>query len=224
MNELIELKNNEAVTTSLKVAEKFHKRHDKVISEIERKYPKLIKGDVRNGGAKFFVKGTYENRGKTYPMFYMTRDGYSLLVMGFTGEEALEWKLKFIEAFNKMELLLAERATATWLEERRTGMLTRKEETSVIQQLIEYAKEQGSEHSEKLYMVYTKLANTMAGVSDRDLAPIHKLCELNLIENIILNQIANGMEAGQNYKEIYQLCKKQIETFKHVAYLETKVG
>lgn len=68
-------------------------------------------------------------------------------------------------------------------------------------------------------MVYTKLANTMAGVSNRELAPCHKLSELNFIENIILNQIALGMEAGQNYKEIYQCCKRQIETFKHVAYL-----
>lgn len=144
--------------------------------------------------------------------------------MGFTGKKATEWKWKYIEAFDAMEKLLSERATTTWLEERKTGILTRKEETSVIQQLIEYAKEQGSEHSEKLYMVYTKLANTMAGVSNRDMAPIHKLCELNLIENIILNQIANGMEAGQNYKEIYQLCKKQIELFKHVAYLETEKG
>lgn len=33
----------------------------------------------------------------------MNRDGFSLLCMGFTGKEALEWKLKYIEAFNKME-------------------------------------------------------------------------------------------------------------------------
>lgn len=219
MNELIELRRNEAVTTSLQIAEHFCKRHKNVMQSIEN----LV---AENSAAKkMFHKDTYmDARGKEQPLYFMNRDGYSLLAMGFTGKKALEWKIKYIEAFNAMEKLLSERATTTWLEERKTGMLTRKEETSVIQQLIEYAKEQGSEHSEKLYMVYTKLANTMAGVSNRDMAPIHKLCELNLIENIILNQIANGMEAGQNYKEIYQLCKKQIELFKHVAYLETEKG
>lgn len=101
MNELINIKNDEAVTTSLQVAEAFGKRHDKLIAEIERKYPSLL--TPQNGGARFFQKGTYTNRGKKYPMYYMNRDGFSLLVMGFTGEKALEWKIKYIEAFNQME-------------------------------------------------------------------------------------------------------------------------
>lgn len=101
MNELINIKNDEAVTTSLQVAKIFGKRHDKLIAEIERKYGSLL--NPRNGGAKYFHKGTHDNRGKKYPMYYMNRDGFSLLVMGFTGEKALEWKLKYIEAFNQME-------------------------------------------------------------------------------------------------------------------------
>ena len=101
MNELINIKNDEAVTTSLKVAEAFGKRHDRLIDEIERKYSEIL--NPPNGGARFFYKGTYTNRGKKYPMYYMNRDGFSLLVMGFTGKKALEWKLKYIEAFNQME-------------------------------------------------------------------------------------------------------------------------
>ena len=101
MNELINIKNDEAVTTSLKVAEAFGKRHDRLIDEIERKYSEIL--NPPNGGARFFYKGTYANRGKKYPMYYMNRDGFSLLVMGFTGKKALEWKLKYIEAFNQME-------------------------------------------------------------------------------------------------------------------------
>jgi len=104
MTELINIKNDEAVTTSLKVAEAFGKRHDKLLHEIERMYGELTEdSNVRNGGAKFFRKGTYTNRGRKYPMYYMNRDGFSLLVMGFTGKKALEWKLKYIEAFNQME-------------------------------------------------------------------------------------------------------------------------
>ena len=104
MTELINIKNDEAVTTSLKVAEAFGKRHDKLLHEIERMYGELTEdSNAQNGGAKFFRKGTYTNRGRKYPMYYMNRDGFSLLVMGFTGKKALEWKLKYIDAFNQME-------------------------------------------------------------------------------------------------------------------------
>lgn len=97
LNELVILKNDEAVCSSLDVAEKFGKRHDKLLHEIERMYGDLIgKSVVQNGGAKFFFKSTYENRGKQYPMYLMNRDGFSLLVMGFTGKKALEWKLQYI--------------------------------------------------------------------------------------------------------------------------------
>lgn len=65
MNELINIKNNEAVTTSLKVAEAFGKRHDRLIDEIERKYSEIL--NPPNGGARFFYKGTYTNRGKNTP-------------------------------------------------------------------------------------------------------------------------------------------------------------
>lgn len=42
-------------------------------------------------------------------MYIMNRDGFSLLAMGFTGKKALEWKLKYINAFNEMERQLRER-------------------------------------------------------------------------------------------------------------------
>lgn len=100
MNELINIKNDEAVTTSLQVAEVFGKRHDRVLRAIEN----LIGGLPKNGEA-YFHKGCRieKQNGQRYPMYYINRDGFSLLVMGFTGKKALEWKLKYIEAFNLME-------------------------------------------------------------------------------------------------------------------------
>lgn len=84
------------ITTSLKVAEVFEKEHKNVLQSIEN----LV---ADNSAAKFFRLTTYKNRGKEYPMYEMDRDGFSLLVMGFTGEKALQWKIKYIEAFNQME-------------------------------------------------------------------------------------------------------------------------
>lgn len=97
MHELINIKNEEAVTTSLLVAEVFGKQHRNVLRSIDG----LLKNEQSK---KMFVKGTYLNtQGHKQPMYYLNRDGFSLLVMGFTGEKALEWKFKYIEAFNKME-------------------------------------------------------------------------------------------------------------------------
>jgi Rha family phage regulatory protein len=97
MNELINIKNDEAVTTSLQVAEFFHKRHDTVLRSIE--------GLLSENTKLWFQKSTYKTKGnnKTYPMYYINRDGFSLLAMGFNGKKALEWKIKYIEAFNQME-------------------------------------------------------------------------------------------------------------------------
>ncbi len=221
MDELVYLKNDEAVCDSLQVAEKFHKRHDKLISEIKRMYGDLIgKSNVQNGGAKFFFESTYMNRGKRYPMFLMNRDGFALLVMGFTGKEALEWKLQYIKAFNQMESFIKEKATQAWIETRQAGKLTRKAETDTIKKLAEYAKGQGSEHPDRLYMAYTKLANKMAGIQKRDGATAVQLNNLSLMENIILHVIDTGILAGKHYKDIYQDCKKRLETVKDLAYLE----
>lgn len=102
----IENKNGEMVVSSREVAENFGKRHDKLIYEINRMYGKLTdEGYGQNGGDPLFFKTTYinEQNSQEYPMYFMNRDGFSLLVMGFTGRKALEWKLKYIEAFNKME-------------------------------------------------------------------------------------------------------------------------
>jgi Rha family phage regulatory protein len=86
------------VTNSFLVAEKFGKRHDHVLRDIKNL-------TTQNWGVKnMFVETTYLNeRKQRQPMFMMNRDGFSLLVMGFTGAEALQFKLDFIAAFNKME-------------------------------------------------------------------------------------------------------------------------
>lgn len=99
MNELINIKNDEAVTTSLQVADVFGKRHTHVLDKIGQ----LI-NEPKIGLVEMFKKSTYTDaKGERRPMYYINRDGFSLLVMGFTGKKALEWKLKYIEAFNQME-------------------------------------------------------------------------------------------------------------------------
>jgi len=98
MNNLGIMKDQQAVTSSLQVAETFGKEHSKVIRSIE--------GIAKSGDTpNMFVKGTYINdqNGQKYSMYYMNRDGFTLLAMGFTGKKALKFKMQYIEAFNNME-------------------------------------------------------------------------------------------------------------------------
>ena len=102
--------NGEVRVSSRDVSERFGKRHDKLMSEIERMYNGLIGGTPEMVETPMFWKTSYihEQNKQKYPMYEMNRDGFSLLVMGFTGTDALTWKLKYIEAFNKMEARLKE--------------------------------------------------------------------------------------------------------------------
>lgn len=104
MNEIIlSTQNGEPVASSRQIAENFGKEHKHVLDAVKN----LV---AENSAAKsMFHPATFENRGKQYPMYLMNRDGFSLLVMGFTGKAALEWKLKYIAAFNEMEKKLAQR-------------------------------------------------------------------------------------------------------------------
>ena len=97
MNELVMVENNQVVVSSRQVAENFGKQHKDVLESIRG----ILAAE--NSATKFFHESTFENRGKQYPEYLMNRDGFSLLVMGFTGEKALEWKVKYINAFNAME-------------------------------------------------------------------------------------------------------------------------
>ena len=217
MEELVYLKNDEAVCSSLQVAEKFGKRHTHVIERIE----KIIENDSTENSAQCFKASTYkDSTGKSNKMYVMNRDGFTFLVMGFTGRKANEWKWQYIKAFNQMENFIREKSTQTWVETRKYGKLTRKAETDTIQKLVEYAKKQGSGHAEMLYMTYSKLANKMVGVKSRDEATVKQLNDLSLVENIILHEIDLGIIKRKHYKEIYKDCKNRIETVKNLAYLE----
>lgn len=100
MNQIVIANTNGQLTvSSLQVATNFGKRHCDVLESIENL--KTENSVLKN----MFIESTYkvEGNNKTYKCYDITRDGFSLLVMGFTGKKALEWKLKYIEAFNAME-------------------------------------------------------------------------------------------------------------------------
>lgn len=96
--ELVIMRDRQAVTTSLQVAKNFEKRHDNVLRDIEN-----LHKDVLNFEEMFIESTELDSYGRDRRIYYMNRDGFSLLAMGFTGKKALQFKLKYIGAFNQME-------------------------------------------------------------------------------------------------------------------------
>ena len=114
-SDLILVQNNQALTTSLIVAEKFGKLHKNVIAAIENAM-ETLKSLAESTELKIkpseieraFIKGEYKDAsGKSNPMYYLNRDALSFVIMGFTGEKAALWKWRYIQEFNRMEAALS---------------------------------------------------------------------------------------------------------------------
>ncbi|RMC24459.1 MULTISPECIES: phage regulatory protein/antirepressor Ant [unclassified Lactobacillus] len=98
MQELVIMQNQQAVTSSLQVAKTFGKNHRDVLRIIDG-----FKKDVRDFAQIFEEGNEPDSYGRKRRAYFMTRDGFTLLAMGFTGKKALNFKLKYINAFNQME-------------------------------------------------------------------------------------------------------------------------
>lgn len=96
--ELVKIENDRMITTSRMIAETFNKRHDNVLRDIEN-----LKKDVLNFEEMFFETEAPDSYGRLQKAYLITKEGFQLLAMGFNGSEAMEWKLKYIEAFKQME-------------------------------------------------------------------------------------------------------------------------
>lgn len=105
---LVSVNHGQIVTNSRQVAVHFEKQHQHVIRDIENIVDKAEEKDASKIGRMFFETTMPDVYGRMKRVYLMNRDGFSLLVMGFTGAKALEWKLKFLDAFNTMEKALRE--------------------------------------------------------------------------------------------------------------------
>ncbi|HEB9432495.1 TPA: Rha family transcriptional regulator [Campylobacter coli] len=114
---IFENKDEQVFCTSLDVAKVFGKRHDNVLADI-----KLILNDLREIGTSNYllnfelsfkvhkIQG-FKGRERKYPYYQLTKDGFFLLAMGFTGKKALQFKIAFINAFNEMERIIKNQYT-----------------------------------------------------------------------------------------------------------------
>lgn len=152
------------LTTSLKVADKFEKQHKDVLESIRSIRDAMSTAEF----SALFKETSYKaSNGKNNPMYEMNRDGFSLLAMGFTGEKALKWKLDYINAFNIMESELKRIYTERqqWQIERDKGIVIRHILTDTIKMKIT-----DSPHKRFAYPNYTNLIyRTLFGKAAKEL-------------------------------------------------------
>lgn len=138
MDQLVIIQNRQAVTSSLQVAENFEKEHYDVVKGIKR-----LKEDVGTFSEMFIEGNEPDFYGRERKIYYMNRDGFTLLAMGFTGKKALEFKLKYIEAFNQMEKQLSQPKPLTELEQLKASMrlsLVTSEDVEILKEEVNEVK------------------------------------------------------------------------------------
>nr|DAX23015.1 MAG TPA: KilAC domain protein [Caudoviricetes sp.] len=132
---VLSMQSGEPVASSRQIADNFEKRHDHVMRDID-----AMKKDVPNFGEMFFETTAPDSYGREQRTYLMNRDGFTLLAMGFTGKAALEWKLKYIAAFNEMEKKLADQPQLTRSQLLATALIAAHEELEEKDKQIETMK------------------------------------------------------------------------------------
>lgn len=155
---LVEIRkiNKEEITvcTSLDVAETFGKEHKNVLRDIEN----VIQEISSNLSATLFYEDTYKDTlNRIQRRYLMNRDGFTLLVMGYTGEKAMKFKLDYIKQFNAMEKALKGKYI-----EREKGIAIRQALTKALQQSTEDERMHGHAYSTYTNCIYKALFNKNA--------------------------------------------------------------
>lgn len=143
--------NKEEVTvvTSLDVAETFGKQHKDVLESIRGIQETISTAEF----SALFFETTYKAiNGKNNPMYYMNRDGFTLLVMGYNGEKAMQFKLAYIRQFNAMEKALIGK-----MREREKGIAVRQALTNALKESNENERMHGHAYSTYTNVIYKSI-------------------------------------------------------------------
>lgn len=187
-NGLVMVNHDQVVTTSLKVAEYFRKPHKDVLKSI-RTLECSTEFTGRNFSPCFYFSELRNNVKRKLPMYYMTRDGFTLLVMGFTGKIAARFKEAYINAFNEMERKLS-------------GITVREDEIiNIIRELCADVNSRIKGHEKMLKKEYgVQQAGDMSGLSLLRRGTIKE--QLTNIFAVLNNNIMSGQFAWAKLEKV----------------------
>lgn len=167
--------------------------------------------DEEIGAGKISVSDYKDSSGKKNIMFILTYNQAKQVLL----RESKFVRRAIIHYIEVLEQAIIDKNKSEWLLTRQQGKLVRREETDAIQNLIEYAKQQGSQHADNMYMSYSKLVNSLVGIkaNSRDKVDFEILSRIRILEDMFTKIILNSIDDDIFYKEIYQKCKKQGSEF-----------
>lgn len=213
MYELVEVRKGDIFTTSKIIADGTNNKHHSMTAIIQK-----YESDFAEFGKVRFEMEPLES-GQKEKVYILNEEQATLLMTYLRNNEVVrKFKKNLVQQFYKMRRFLIEKQSKLWNDTRLASKENRLKETDVIKLLAEYAKEQGSTHSDKLYMTYSKLANTIVS-GKRDDMTASELNTLTLVESIIKQTIEIDMSMGMHYKDIYKDCKERIKQFAEITYL-----
>lgn len=226
MTILVESKRGEVFADSNLIARKFGMKHNKLISVVESvftDYPDLRGSSNTPKNIENYFTEEREYRGQKYTAYMMNRAFFSLVAMRFTTKPAREWQRKFNAAFYELEnqLLLAnsQRKDAQWLAQRVQTKLLRKAETDVIEEFVNYATAQGSNHANNYYRLITRATYRALGLIQykqpnlRDTLNALQLSWLVTLESVAQASLRKYMKLNVHYKEIYKLVDSELRQY-----------
>lgn len=225
---LVEVKENTVYCDSMTVSKKFGQKHAEVIRRIEKLSKDLSELRVVSNHPNI-IEDLREYRGQSFKVYMMDRQFFSLLVMRFKGKKALEWQVKFNNAFYAMEerLLKSEsnQKSLEWKQQREQGKLARREETDTIQRFVKLAESQGSKSSKWYFKHFTHATYKALQLIEskkpklRDTLDMLELNQLILAENVAMRSLEENMASGEHYKAIFVNVKNDIEKFASTLFL-----
>ena len=204
------------VVSSLDVAETFEKNHRDVMESIRNIESNISTAEF---SALFFLDSYKASNGKLNPMYLMTRDGFTLLVMGYTGEKAMRFKLAYIKQFNAMEKALQGK-----LIEREKGIAVRQSLTKALQQSAENERMHGHAYSTYTNCIYKVLFGKNAkqlretlGISPKDnLRDYLSAEELRAVQSMEC-LISGLVDCGWGYEQIKEFIQQNNTTMQVAA-------
>ena len=219
MNELVTRigKEPKESITSLELLELINKFRIEDGNKTKLEHKDLLKA-IRNefrkqiGEGKISPTSYKDNWNRNQPKFDLTLK-QSLRLLTKESIEVREKVFDYIEKLEKQNQMLRQalwnRQNNEWLLTRKQGKITRRKETDAIAVLIPYAKSQGSSNADRLYIVYSRLVNRLAGVEDgtRETVDVETLLHIKKLEDLFSKVIFESMEKQLFYKDIYGKCK-----------------
>lgn len=200
------------VVDSREVAQMIGRPHWQLLRTIDTMVNHLT--DNKIVVCEYFISATYRGEnGKELPRFDCTRKGCDMVANKQTGERGTIFTAAYATRFYEMDELLREKQTDTWQQTRKLTKQTRKAETDVIKQFVEYARSHMSSNAEHYYSSLSELANRSTGINNRDFSDTEKLHRLHIVERVISTALASGMRAGKEYHAIYRDAKQAVEQF-----------